>query len=531
MSSSFSLQMGQSIQMPDGMNLNADILLPHGMEAAPVLLTLTPYTTDYAYPMASRYAREGFAVIIVDVRGRGRSEGFFDLYNDGDDGATCVDWVAAQPWCNGNVGLFGGSYAGLNQWAIAARQPAALAALAPVCAPMPGLDADGFNGLFPLYNARWSNFVRGRSLAPKLFADDRFWSLLEREHFAKEGRVEHLLGVIGSDDPVLSQIIRGWEEPDNWITAVPSEDEFARIQQPVLTLTGTADNAQRGALEYRRRHLCARPDAQHWCIVGPWNHTGDRHPAPGSEALETGARASLDTTEWQCLLGFYKWALCGEPLRPAMQEHQTISYIAGTEAWAVPPDTAARREQLQMDSPCQHIQNPQEQIALPTTNPESGFARSLFDVLGGEKAEWSMDEIQADTALIWSSEPLVDAKTLLGTPSFSIDLEVVGGDVDVFALLVEVTTAGRATILSSDARRLAPSAGFETIQFDTFRFAARRIEAETRLSLVIGRIASPSFQRPLHEASSLRIELAHEPALRIDLPLYDPHEVKYVEIN
>ena len=78
---------------------------PHGQkDPLPVIFTLTPYVTDSYLERALYFARNGYVFALVDVRGRGNSEGQFDPFlNEGGDGYDVVEWLAVQPWCDGKV--------------------------------------------------------------------------------------------------------------------------------------------------------------------------------------------------------------------------------------------------------------------------------------------------------------------------------------------------------------------------------------------------------------------------------------------
>src|SRR5438128_2356242 len=119
------------IPMRDGVELAADIYLPvESARPAPAIVQSTPY--DKSNPLlflseARFFQNQGYAFVIHDVRGRGKSEGEWRAWvNDGRDGHDVVEWVAAQTWCNGNVGTTGISYMGWTQWATAAERPSHL---------------------------------------------------------------------------------------------------------------------------------------------------------------------------------------------------------------------------------------------------------------------------------------------------------------------------------------------------------------------------------------------------------------------
>ena len=150
------------IAMDDGVVLRADVFRPAGTERYPALVSYGPYGKGLAFQDGYKTAWEimsrenpdavsgtsnkyqnwevvdpekwvphGYAVVRVDSRGAGRSPGFLAHNNarENRDFADCIEWVAAQSWCNGNVGLNGISYYASSQWRAAALAPAHLRAI------------------------------------------------------------------------------------------------------------------------------------------------------------------------------------------------------------------------------------------------------------------------------------------------------------------------------------------------------------------------------------------------------------------
>src|SRR5205085_9029602 len=128
----------QAAVMRDGTRLYADVYLPDGPGPFPALLERTPYSKDKSPEINAGtpgfFTPRGYAVVIQDVRGRFKSEGkFIPFHDDGwganQDGYDTVEWVAAQPWCDGQVGTVGGSYSGATQYRLAPTRPPHLRAM------------------------------------------------------------------------------------------------------------------------------------------------------------------------------------------------------------------------------------------------------------------------------------------------------------------------------------------------------------------------------------------------------------------
>ena len=115
-----------SIPMRDGVKLAADVYLPAGVDRAPVILSRTPYGKASGGIEGRFWARRGYVHVIQDVRGRFASGGQWEPFmHETQDGYDTIEWLAAQPWSTGKVGLIGESYAGAVQWLAAISSSAA----------------------------------------------------------------------------------------------------------------------------------------------------------------------------------------------------------------------------------------------------------------------------------------------------------------------------------------------------------------------------------------------------------------------
>jgi len=135
---SIKLEINAAVKMRDGTNLYADIYRPDDEGKHPAILARLPYNKDESpkslsgYMNPQKFVRNGYAVVIQDLRGTGVSEGqFYARRAEADDGYDTVEWVAAQPWCDGNVGMYGLSHLGFTQWAAAKAQPPHLKTICP----------------------------------------------------------------------------------------------------------------------------------------------------------------------------------------------------------------------------------------------------------------------------------------------------------------------------------------------------------------------------------------------------------------
>jgi putative CocE/NonD family hydrolase len=130
------VERGVEVKMRDGVILRGDIYRPDSDGKFPVLLQRSPYrrwiwgnNMDFAQRAASR----GYVVFLQDVRGRNTSDGdWYPFLHESEDGYDTIEWIAAQAYSNGKVGMFGGSYVGATQMLAAIAHPPHLAGICPV---------------------------------------------------------------------------------------------------------------------------------------------------------------------------------------------------------------------------------------------------------------------------------------------------------------------------------------------------------------------------------------------------------------
>ncbi|MFH1950388.1 MAG: CocE/NonD family hydrolase [Pseudomonadota bacterium] len=133
------------ITMRDGVKLAVDVYRPEKEGRYPVILAICPYKKEAqaASPLKgyhseggnlSFYVPHGYIMAFATTRGAGMSQGqynFFDILEQ-QDGYDLVEGIARQPWCDGNVGMLGGSYLGMSQYYVAAQRPPHLKCITPI---------------------------------------------------------------------------------------------------------------------------------------------------------------------------------------------------------------------------------------------------------------------------------------------------------------------------------------------------------------------------------------------------------------
>ncbi len=170
------------IPLKDGASLSADLYRPAGKGPFPALMSFYPYHKDdmigASFEVSRRwFAERGYACLLIDFRGLGGSDGVvWDAMhrNEGVDGAQACEWIAKQPWCDGNVGMWGLSYGGISSLKVAAENPPHLKAIVPIQGSA-NIYADyiapgGCRSLLGSYGA-WGSFMLAMNLMPPTNTD------------------------------------------------------------------------------------------------------------------------------------------------------------------------------------------------------------------------------------------------------------------------------------------------------------------------------------------------------------------------
>jgi len=275
------------VPMRDGIKLYADVYRPEGPGRFPALVVRTPYgkQRDGMHQTKIQFAQRGYAVVIQDTRGRYESEGAWDPFrNEAKDGYDTVEWAARQPWCNGKVGMEGGSYLGNVQWQAAAQTPPSLVAIFPAVAST-SLYHNTFyhGGAFKMAVSFGWGVVR----MPLRIMYPQFWHLesyappeLKYESFMYNLPLE-TMDLASSNAKV--QHWRDWVKHaayDDYWREISVEEHFDKVKVPAHTHGGWFDLLLGGTLNgytgMKKQGGTQQARLATKMIVGPWGHGASR---------------------------------------------------------------------------------------------------------------------------------------------------------------------------------------------------------------------------------------------------------------
>jgi len=323
------------IPMRDGTHLVATVYRPAKVEQPlPVIFMMDPYGAGRYGKEGQWYAARGFVMVTVDVRGCGNSPGTFRPFEtEGKDGYDAIEWLARQPYSNGKIGMFGGSYQGWVQWTVLKESPPHLKTIIPAVSTCPGTEGIPKNRNINLpYVMSWLHQVERNSGRPSL--DGRLLHEKKCEMYRKHLPFAQFDSLHLGASPPFQTWMKHPAVDTYWDSLNPTAEQYARMNIPILTLTGHFDADQTGAMTHYRRHVqsaSAEARKKHFVIIGPWDHQVYRAKGSAEFAgLTFGPASQIDIT--QLHLDWFNWALKDGP-KPAFLEKNLAYYVMGEERW------------------------------------------------------------------------------------------------------------------------------------------------------------------------------------------------------
>lgn len=456
----------EMISMRDGVRLYTEIFLPEGDGPFPVVLTRSPYpasrpSRNDKRPI-SRYLDAGYVFAFQMTRGQYRSEGTFQWHQaDREDGHDCIEWLAEQSWCNGNVGMEGASYLGKVQIQAAQAKPPALKCIMPTAHVGHFTTFFPFNGGVPVKGwwLQLHQVLDAESMA-ELDVSYGDMNILKHPKWGPALRKRPLLAA--ADEILNGNKLDSWRETmshpmddEFWKPSHSTNEELLALDLPMFFTDGWYDITI-GPIDFFTRLEVLRPDLKdRYLLVGPWNHsqTDDaRLHGQDNGARKMPANSGVDLMALR--IAFFDRYLKGK-LEPEIQDDRVKVFITGLNAWfsyptfpvpgtqfqklymhsngraqAVLSDGSLTWEPPQTESVDTYIYDP----SLPTPMPPPALVEAT--------ADYRDLEIRSDV-LTYTSAVFESSLTILGDIKLKLFAASDCIDTDWFAMLTEVLPDGR----------------------------------------------------------------------------------------
>ncbi|MEK7807206.1 MAG: CocE/NonD family hydrolase [Chloroflexota bacterium] len=473
-----------AVPMRDGKKLYADIYRPDGPGPFPVILVRTPYdkTTPGTMLMLDplKAAKNGYATVIQDTRGRYTSEGeFYAFRDDINDGYDTVEWAAAQTWSSGKVGMCGTSYVGATQWLTAISRPPHLAAIAPnVTASnyhegwtyQGGAFELGFNVSWTLNQLTLANF-KALSAAKKV-PQTRRQALIEAVDSMSSAfralplqEFPHLKG--GLADYFYDWVAH--PDYDDYWKKLCIEESHSNVTVPALNIGGWYDiflgGTIRNYLGMRKNGVTADARRGQKLLIGPWQHGARGTSVAGSHYFGLAADAQAIDMDGIHFRWFDHWL---KGIDNGITDEPPVRiFVMGDNAWRSEAEwPLARAQSVNYYFHSQGKANSLKGNGALSTQPPGEEPPDVFlynpadpvPTRGGAlccnpyfaaNGAFEQSEIEArEDVLVYSTPPLEQEVEVTGPISVTLWAATSATDTDFTAKLVDVCEEGCARNLT-----------------------------------------------------------------------------------
>jgi putative CocE/NonD family hydrolase len=508
-----SVRRGLRIGMSDGVNLAADHFAPAGNRLSPTILIRTPYGRSRVAGLsgimsdfiAQRIAERGYNVVVQDVRGRFDSEGEFKPFvHEASDGRATLAWIERQPWFNGMLGMWGQSYVGYVQWAVAPGAPLYLKALAPSItgSQLSGMDLrDGALGLDTLL--RWMVQLEAIDQARSRWDVFHLYKLIPGllDRLVARGARCLPLGqadqkTVGKRVPFYQDILTSLTEDRSQIEELGSDIQVKRTAAAVHLVGGWYDILLRELLfDYTELRLSGQNP---YLTIGPWSHL-----------------------DFECLLESLRQGLtwfdaCLKGDRRQLREKPVRIFVMGKnqwremESWPTPtreeryflhsrPSGQPGKSGLLLTDITPETSEPDGYVYDPD-DPTPSVGGALMSNKAGGVDNRSL-EARRDV-LIYTTPKLEDEVEVIGTVRLQLYVRSSLAHTDFFGRLCDVYPDGRSINICDGLLRLEPGKGelqpdgSLRIEIDLWATAAC-FETGHRIRLQVSSGAHPRWSRNL----------------------------------
>jgi len=485
----------------------------------PTLLNFTIYAdSESNVSDARRAASNGYVGAVGLTRGKRCSPDTPVPYEyDGIDAAAVIDWIAKQPWSDGRVGMFGGSYEGFTQWAAAKQLPKALKTIIPAVAVGPGIDVPMDGNLLLSFVYPWPFYtLDNKELDDTTYFNFDRWNKLNHTWYTSGRAYRDLDKIDGKPNPIFDRWIDHPTYDAYWQRMIPYKEDFARINIPVLQTAGYYFGGPGAAVYYLTEHYRYNPKANSYLVIGPYDHVlgqrglvsllGDTSYVMGGYRVDPVALTDLGELRYQ----WFDWIFKGGP-KPALLKDKVNYQVMGANAWKHAPSVEAMADQ-------------RLRFYLSPIRVDSGYRLTQSGYSGGTHVEQNVDfadrsdsnrvapgggvvarAIDTWNGIQFVSPPLAGPFELSGLFSGQLDFICNKQDFDFQISLYELTSNGDYVLLSTywtrasavrdlSHRTLLRPGIREHVDYQSVRLTSRLIQNGSRLVVLINIIKQPDMQ-------------------------------------
>lgn len=483
----YAIQDSVLIPTRSGIDISATIVQKKSnSQPLPVILFYTTYNQGAGDAIfAKRSADRDYIGIVAYARGiRTDLKHYAPYENEQSDIYDIIDWISKQEWCNGKVGMYGGSYTGFSQWSAVKNIHPALKTIVPQVAVMPGFDFPMQNNVQLGFELNWS---QTNILGKEPVSGSFLW-----EWFEKGYAYSRMDSALGYTNPYFQKWLQHLSYDEYWKALVPIPEEYFKINIPVLTTTGYFDGPQISAVEYFKLHKKYNPNAEHYLVIGPYDHWGGQaNPSSNLRGYEIDSVANVSMRN--LAYDWLDWILKDAP-KPDLLKDKVNFQVMGTNTWRHEPTLQAmsnRTLRLYLDKSNLTEQKPKKLL----------FERQIIDFSDRESMNnyfhptLIIDSLDASNGVVFITKPFENNFIINGAFTGELFVETNKRDMDISISFYEQTQEGKYFLLSrylgrasyakdNSRRQLLTPDKKEQISLNASHIISKEIKKGSRLVIV-----------------------------------------------
>ncbi|WP_407481053.1 CocE/NonD family hydrolase [Elizabethkingia meningoseptica] len=506
------------------------------------IIVNTIYSDPNNINTAKQLASNGYSCVYINTRGKYLSHEKTEPFeHEAEDIYEVIDWIVQQPWNNGKVGMFGGSYLGFSQWAATKKLHPALKTIVPQAPVGIGIDYPMSGNVFMGYMLRWIDYVTVNKLTDNTgFRNEDKWNKVYKKWYVSGAAFNKLDSINGKENEIFQRWLQHPSYDSYWQSMTPDPQEFSKINIPILTTTGYFDDDQLGAMYYYKNHMKYNPNADHYVVIGPYDHYGPQgYIMPEVMGVKIDPVAELDINE--ICFQWFDYILKGKN-KPTFLKGKINYEVMGDNLWKS-ADSMQEFDQTKvkyyLDKDLKLKEQKAGKSAFTTLNVNFKDRSDVDKFILTDEPQLISTSIQEkDNSILFTSEVFEKDTELTGSFSASLSFSINKKDCDIVAELYQVLPDGKYFLLSNfitrasyakdrSKRQLLTPGKKETIPVTGTPFVSKKIEKGSKLLLKIGIKKSPAWQINYGSGKDVSTETIKDATVPMEIKWYNE---SFVEI-
>lgn len=470
----------------------------------PVILQHTIYASEGGKDFKSlkEAADKDYVGVMTYSRGKRFSPNeIFPYENEANDTYDVIDWISKQKWCNGSVGMYGGSYNGLTQWAACKKMHPALKTIVPYVANRAGMGLPMENNVFINPNYEWSFYVGSNKYLDTVAGNDRQrFRNIQFKWWETGVAYKKMDSIDGTPNRLFQRWIKHPSFDEYWQKMSPYQKDFAQINIPILVFDGYYNDSQNSSLYYLRELQKYNSKVDFYLIIGPYSHFGAQKGGyPIINGYKVDADALINTRKIT-----YEWLdyILKNGPKPEILKDRINYQVMGANEWRSAPSIDKMSNGFLKMYLTNHKSgkfyslNAKKPPKINYLSQEVDFADRQIQNNDYYPDPIIKKEIDTTNGYVFISDPLKEPLLVNGSFLGEIKASINKKDMDVGITLYEVTPEGeyfhlayfigRASYAKDPTTRnlLTPNK-IETIPFSNTRVVSKQLRKGSRLLITL----------------------------------------------